>query len=103
MGDALGHWEGNTLVVDTTNLNDWDWLDATGTFHSNGMHMVERFAFKDAKTMEYTVTITDPGVLTRPFTIRLPYQRTNRPASYEPYEEACVEGTGADQLGFSVR
>jgi hypothetical protein len=55
------------------------------------------------QTMDYTVTITDPGVLTRPFTIRLPYQRTNRPASYEPYEEACVEGTGADQLGFSVR
>ena len=54
--------------------------------------------------MEYTVTITDPKVLTRSFTIKLPYARVNRPATYEPYEEACVEGTkGVDKIGFSVK
>jgi hypothetical protein len=104
MGDARGHWEGNTLVVDTANINDWDWLDATGTFHSDAMTMVERFAFSDSNTMEYTITITDPKALTRPFTIKLPYQRVNRRADFEMYEEACVEGTkSADTVGFSVR
>jgi len=104
MGDATGHWEGNTLIVETTNMNDWDWLDATGTFHSSAMSMVERFAFTDSKTMEYTVTITDPKVFTRPFTIKLPYGRVNRPASFQMYEEACVEGTsGVDKIGFSVK
>ena len=104
MGDARGHWEGNTLVVDTANINDWDWFDATGTFHSNAMSMVERFAFTDSRTMEYTVTITDPKVFTRPFTIKLPYERLNRPAGFETYEEACVEGTkGVDKVGFSIK
>jgi hypothetical protein len=103
MGDARGHWEGNTLVVDTTNMNDWDWFDATGTFHSDAISMVERFAFVDAKTMNYDVAITDPGVLTRPFTITLPFEKHARPASYELLEAACVEGEkGAEGLGFSV-
>ena len=104
MGDARGRWEGNTLVVDTENINDWDWFDATGTFHSSAMSMVERFAFTDSRTMEYTVTITDPKVFTRPFTIKLPYERLNRPAGFETYEEACVEGTTSDdKVGFSVK
>ena len=104
MGDARGHWEGNTLVVDTENINDWDWLDATGTFHSSAMSMVERFAFTDSRTMEYTVTIADPKVLTRPFTVKLPYERLNRPAGFETYEEACVEGTkSVDKVGFSIK
>ena len=63
-------------------MNDWDWLDATGTFHSDAMTMVERFAFVDAKTMSYEVTITDPKVLTRPFTIRLPFEKRARAANY---------------------
>ena len=92
MGDARGRWEGNTLVVDTTNMNDWDWFDATGTFHSDAMSMVERFTFVDAKTMNYQVTITDPKVLTRPFTITLPFVKRARPANYELFESACVEG-----------
>jgi hypothetical protein len=101
MGDAIGHWEGRTLVVETTNLNDWDWFDSTGTFHSNAMTLVERYTFTDAKTMTYQVTVTDPVVLTRPFTVTLPFRRRVRPADYELYEEACVEGTrGTDKIGF---
>src|SRR5437762_12661144 len=54
--------------------------------------------------MEYAVTITDPKVLTRPFTIKLPFARLNRPSGFETYEEACVEGTqSVDKVGFSVK
>ena len=102
MGDARGHWEGHTLVVDTANMNDWDWFDATGTFHSSAMSMVERFTFVDAKTMTYDVTITDPTVLTRPFTITLQFGKRDRPADYELFEEACVEGN-KDNLGFTIK
>ena len=50
------------------------------------------------------MTIADPKVLTRPFTIKLPYERLNRPAGFETYEEACVEGTQSiDKVGFSVK
>jgi hypothetical protein len=101
MGDAIGHWEGRTLVVETTNLNDWDWLDATGTFHGNRMSLVERYTFTSSTAMTYQITITDPDVFTRPFTITLPFKKRARPADYEFYEEACVEGTRAtDKVGF---
>jgi len=101
MGDARGRCDGNTLVVDTANMNDWDWLDATGTFHSDAITMVERFTFVDAKTMSYQVTITDPKVLTRPFTITLPFEKRARAANYELLEAACVEGEkSAEGLGF---
>ena len=104
MGDAIGRWDGNTLVVDTANMNDWDWFDATGTFHSDAMTMVERFTFVNAKTMTYAVTVTDPVVLTRPFTITLQFRKRDRPADYELFEEACVEGTrGTDRLGFPIK
>ena len=43
MGHSVGRWEGNTLVVETTNINDWDWFDYTGTFHTDAMSLVERF------------------------------------------------------------
>jgi hypothetical protein len=102
MGDARGHWENNTLVVETSNMNDWDWFDATGTFHSDAMTMVERFSFVDTQTMNYEVTITDPKVLTRPFTIRLPFEKRARAAGYELLEAACVEGEkGAEVLGLA--
>lgn len=105
MGDARGHWDGTTLVVDTSNLNDWDWFDATGTFHSDAMHMVERYAFTDSKTMTYQVTITDPKVFSRAWTVTLPFKRLNHPADYEMYENACVEGTRSDieKIGFSIQ
>ena len=92
MGDARGRWEGNTLVVDTTNLNDWDWFDYTGTFHSDAMSVVERFTLVDANTIEYQFTVTDPKVFTRPWTVAVTLGRVHRPADYELMEHACVEG-----------
>lgn len=95
MGDSRGRWEGTTLIVETTNLNDWDWLDAAGTFHSDAMTSVERFAFVDANTINYQVTITDPKVFTQPWTAAFAIRRTG-PAQ-ELMEMACVEGERATE------
>ena len=93
MGDSRGRWEGNTLVVETSNLNDWDWFDYTGTFHSDQMTLVERFTIVDAKTINYRATVTDPVVFTRPWTYAFQLRRTRMPGDgYELLEHACVEG-----------
>ncbi len=92
MGDSRGRWEGNTLVVETTNLKDWDWIDYTGTFHSDAMTIVERFTIADADTLQYQYTVTDPKVFTRPWTVATQLTRDTRPEGYELWESACVEG-----------
>ncbi len=92
MGDSRGRWEGNTLVVDTTNVNDWDWFDYTGSFHSDAMTVAERFTVVDADTLDYQYTVTDPRVFTRPWTVAIQLTRATRPESYELWESACVEG-----------
>jgi len=89
MGDGRGHWEGNTLVVDTTNLNAKSRLDVVGDFYSDNAHIVERFIFVDANTLTYEATITDPKVFTRPWTLRIPERRM---ADDEFWEFACHEG-----------
>jgi hypothetical protein len=89
MGDARGHWEGTTLVVDTTNLNAKSRLDVVGDFYSQNAHIVERFIFNDANTMTYEATITDPTVFTQPWTMRVPQRRI---ADDEFWEFACHEG-----------
>jgi hypothetical protein len=89
MGDARGRWEGNTLVVDTTNLNAKSRLDVVGDFYSDKAHIVERFIFVDANTMNYEATITDPTVFTRPWTMRVAQRRM--PVD-EMWEFACHEG-----------
>jgi hypothetical protein len=95
MGDARGRWEGNTLVVHTTNLTDWSWFDAKGTIHTDAMTMDERYTVIDANTIRYQVTIQDPGVFTRPWTMVFNLQRRRVPADYEIMESACVEGERA--------
>jgi hypothetical protein len=89
MGDGRGHWEGNTLVVDTTNLNGKPRMSVVGDFLSEHAHLTERFMFSDANTMTYEVTIEDPTVFTRPWTMRSAEKR--RPAG-ELWEFACHEG-----------
>ena len=93
MGDSVGRWEGNDLVVDVTNLNDQTWFDVVGSFHSDAMHVAERFTPVDANTIEYRAVITDPKVYTRPWTFALRFERA---ADYgaELYEEACLESNG---------
>lgn len=90
------------------NLNARNWLDQVGNFFSDTVHLVERFTLADANTIDYQVTIDDPKVFTRPWTIRLPFRRAGGAAS-DPYanemwEHACHEGNKATDdvrgLGF---
>jgi hypothetical protein len=69
MGDSVGHWEGDTLVVDVIGFNDKTWLAGAGTFHSEALHVVERFTRINKDRINYDVTIEDPKVLTKPWTI----------------------------------
>jgi len=96
MGNARGHWEGNTLVVDVTNLSDRTWLDAIGDFFSEGVHVVERWTMFDKDVIHVEATFDDPKVFTRPWTIALGLRRNTEP-DYEMFENACVEGVSTDQ------
>ena len=88
MGDARGKWEGNTLVVDTTNVRGAR-LTYMGDFHTENAHIVERLTFVDANNMTYEATVDDPTVFTRPWTMRVIEKR--RPDE-EVWESACYEG-----------
>ena len=108
MGDSRGSWDGNTLVVDVTNLNAKNWLDQVGNFFSDNVHVVERFTLVAANILDYEVTIDDPTVFTRPWKIRLPIRRARAdagdPYSNETWENSCHEGNQAGEhsrgLGF---
>ena len=69
LGDSRAHWEGDTLVVDVTDFNDDTWLDAAGNFHSTALHVVERWHFLDANTLEYQATLDDPQVYSKPWSL----------------------------------
>jgi hypothetical protein len=84
MGDSRGRWEGNTLVVDTTNFTDKTSFRGSGA----NLHVVERFTRLDADTLEYRFTVEDPTTWTRPWTVAFPMVRTEGPI----YEYACHEG-----------
>ncbi len=70
-GDSVGHWDGDTLVVDTTNFSDRNWMHAEGdvSFHSDALHIVERYHRIDKDTMEVEATIEDPKVLAKPWVV----------------------------------
>jgi hypothetical protein len=70
LGYSIGKWEGDTLVVDTVGFNDKSWLDAFGHPHSEALHLTERFHRRDFGHMDLQITIEDPKMYTRPFTIR---------------------------------
>lgn len=93
MGDARGRWEGNTLVVETTNFNDWSWIDGQASLHSDAMTLLERYTYADANTLHYQATVADPKVFTRPWTFVMTIKRTHGPEDgYEFMEYACAEG-----------
>ncbi|MEO8306898.1 MAG: hypothetical protein ABI616_02525 [Pseudomonadota bacterium] len=73
-GDSYGHWEGDTLVVDTINVRAETQLDFTGIPHSDALRITERWRRKDAKTLENTITLTDPKAYAEPFTTTRIYQ-----------------------------
>lgn len=90
MGWSNGHWEGDTLVVDVTGLNDKTWFDRSGNFHSDAMHVTERYTPRSADTMMYEATIEDPKVFSRPWKISLPlYRHVEKNAQLLEFK--CVE------------
>ena len=94
MGDSVAKWDGDTLVVDVNNLNDDTWLGPDGYFHTEALHVVERFT-RTGDTMRYDVTVEDPNVLARPWTMNPRTLRLgNRPLEEGP---PCVE-KDADHL-----
>jgi hypothetical protein len=90
LGDSRGHFEGDTLVVETTNFTDRTAIG--GTAHSAALKTAERFTRTSANTLEYAVTIDDPETWSAPWTIRLPLERDD---GYGMFEYACHEGNRA--------
>jgi hypothetical protein len=91
MGDSRGRWEGNTLVVDITNFNEETWLDSHGSFHSDALHVLERFTPSGPDRIDYSVTLEDPKVFTRPWKMAFAVNR-NRDKNYEIWEDSRHEG-----------
>jgi hypothetical protein len=90
MGQSTGRWEGDALVVDTIGFNDQTWFDRAGNFHSEALHVVERFTPKSPDFLDYQVTIEDPKVFTRPWKIQVPlYRRQDK--NVQLMEFKCVE------------
>lgn len=90
MGWSAGRWEGDTLVVDVTGFNDQSWLDRAGNFHSDALHVVERYTPRSPDTILYEATIEDPKVFTRPWKMSMPlYRRVEKNAQLLEFK--CVE------------
>ena len=75
MGQSVGTWDGNTLVIEATGMNDQTWLDRAGNFHSEALKVTERFALTSPYTMSYTATLTDDKVFTKPWTLKMTLYR----------------------------
>jgi hypothetical protein len=88
MGDSRGRWDGNTLVVDVTNFKPETWLDGSGHFHSNKLHVIERYTRTGPNAMRYEAMIEDSEVLERPFTIRVNLARRTEP-NFQLMEHEC--------------
>ena len=122
MGSSRGRWDGDTFVVEVTNLNAKMWLDSVGNFYTDNARVTERFTLVDANTLDYDVTIEDPATFTRPLKLDYALHRAgtggcaecggvSRQTDADPYEKeswehACHEGNGihiegAKELGFT--
>jgi hypothetical protein len=88
LGDSRGKWEGDTLVVDATNFIDETWLDRAGNFHSDVLHVVERWSYLDANTINYKATIEDPQVFARPWNLNVILYR-HREKDFQLIENYC--------------
>jgi hypothetical protein len=89
MGDSRAHWDGETLVIDVTDFNDQTWFDRAGNFHSDALHVVERYTLADRDHIRYEATIEDPKVFTKPWKISMPlYRLVDKDPAVLEYE--CV-------------
>ncbi len=102
MGDSRGHWEGDTLVVDVSNLNGKTWFDRAGNFAGEGLHVVERYTPMSPNHLLYEATIEDPKVFSRPWKMSMPLYRRmeSRPRILE---YACVAYLEEETFGTVVK
>ena len=79
LGDSRGRWEGDTLVVDVVHFTDQTWLDRAGNFHSDALHLVERYTMTGPDHINYEVVVEDPKVFTRPWKMSMLLYRRKEP------------------------
>lgn len=96
-GDSVGHWEGDALVVETTNHGGKNWFDYSGHFKPDTINVIERFVPVDANLINHEATMTDPSTFTKPWKTLVPLRRQNGrmpdgSRDYEQMEFACIEG-----------
>ena len=90
MGQSVGHWDGDTLVIDVTGMNDQSWFDRAGNFHSDKLRVVERYTRTSSDAISYEATIDDPNVFTQPWKMSMPlYRRLEKNAQLLDFK--CVE------------
>jgi hypothetical protein len=90
MGQSFGHWEGDTLVVDVTGLDERTWFDRAGDCHSDKLHVVERYSLRSPVILNYEAMIEDAKVFSRPWKISMPlYRHVEKNARLMEFK--CVE------------
>jgi len=90
MGQSVGHWDGDTLVLDVTGLDERTWLDRAGDFHSDALHVIERYTLVSQNILNYEATVEDPKVFSRPWKIQMPlYRHVEKNARLMEFK--CVE------------
>ena len=106
MGDSIGHWEGDTLVVETVSFNDKTWIDRIAVPHSEQMRLLERLQINDQGLLQVDLTIEDPLALAEPWVVRRTYRKTDWTieelacmdnVTYEPFENAVLEFEGESE------
>ena len=91
LGDSVGHWEGDTLVVDVTGLGDKTWLDSARHTHSDALHVVERYTRTGPDAIRYEATLEDSKTYSKPWKIGMTLHRNTQPG-FELHEQECTEG-----------
>jgi hypothetical protein len=106
MGDSIGHWEGKTLVVESTNFNDKTWIDRIAVPHSTEMKLIERLYLNDKGQLQIDMRIEDPKALAKPWEFSRYYRKTDWTieelmcednATYTPFEDALLEFDGDEK------
>jgi len=92
LGSSRGHWQHDTLVVDSVSFNDQTWFDRAANFHSAGLRVTERYALTGPSRMRYEATMEDPTVFAKPWTIRLTAERHNEPG-FRLLEDECIRNS----------
>jgi hypothetical protein len=89
-GHSVGHWEGDTLVIEVTGFNDGTWFDRAGNYHSTSLKVTERYTLKDKDHIQYEATMEDPETFSKPWKVSVPLYRMIEPNA-QLLEFKCVE------------